>query len=80
MKADYFKEHNVVFAKDQPEYTPLPALRIKDEKDTIIICWKLTFWERVRVLFLGRIWSSELNFFNPLTPRYLSTDKKDHFE
>ena len=28
MKPVEFKHQNVVFAKDQPEYQPLPALRI----------------------------------------------------
>jgi hypothetical protein len=30
MKPIEFKEKNVVFAKDQPQYQPLPALKTKE--------------------------------------------------
>lgn len=83
-----FKEQNVVFAKDQPQYRPLPAL-IKDGPEgdiflEVVSCWGLSFRERIRVLFTGRIWVSLWSFrnpqtgnINPLTPSRLTTVKEE---
>lgn len=81
MKAIEFKEQNVVFAENHPEYTPLPALVIKTEdgSNPVVSCWNLSLSERIRVLFIGKIWVSLLSFSNPLTPSFLSTKKTDHF-
>jgi hypothetical protein len=79
MKIKEFKEHNVVFAKNQPAYKPLPALALNNETGQVVSCWGLSFSERLRVLFTGRIWVSLLSFGKPLTPQYLSTKKSDHF-
>ncbi len=75
MKPIKFKECNVTFAKDQPEYNQLPAF--KDEKGEVITCWNLTFRERLRVLFKGNIWLCLLSFNQPLTPSFMSTKKSD---
>lgn len=53
-----FKESNMVWkgwpASDgRVEVLDMPAYRDKTQS---ISCWKLTFWERVRALFTGRIW------------------------
>lgn len=40
MKPKEFKGQNIVFAKDQPEYQPLPALRMPDGE--VITCWGLS--------------------------------------
>lgn len=81
MKPVEFKEQNAVFAEDQPEYTPLPALILypEDESRPVVSCWRLSFRERLRILFTGRNWVSLLTFGNPLTPSFLSTKKTDHF-
>lgn len=67
MKPIDFDHSNVTFAKDQPEYQPLPAFRADD--GTVISCWKLTFRERLKMLFTGRLWISNLTFNNPLQPQ-----------
>lgn len=77
MKPIEFKEHNVVFGKDQPEYMPLPALKFED--GTVITCWKLSWKEAIRVLFTRKIWLSVLTFNNPLQPTLLETDEKTLF-
>ena len=77
MKPTTFKHQNTVFAKDQKEYQPLPALRLDTKEGEVISCWKLSFIERVRVLFLGRIWVSLMSFNKPLTPSYLSTKRNE---
>ena len=83
MEAKNFKHQNVVIAKDQPEYRPLPALRVTvprlelmDPSGHVVFCMGLSFWERLRVLFLGRIWVS-LMTFGVLTPSYLTTHRKE---
>lgn len=40
----------VIYAKDQPEYTPLPAIKFEDGR--IVTEWKLTDEER-RLISLG---------------------------
>lgn len=79
MKPIEFKEQNVVFAKNQPEYQPLPAYRCTDPEGfgEVISCWKLSFWERLRVLFTGKIWASLCMFGKPLTPTFYTTRKSD---
>ncbi|MEE9451072.1 MAG: hypothetical protein V3V72_13565 [Ignavibacteriaceae bacterium] len=77
MKALNFKHQTVVFAEDQPGYLPLPALKLEGKEGYVIFCRGLTFWERLRVLFLGKIWVSLMTFNKPLTPSFLSTNRKD---
>lgn len=66
MKPIKFLGHNVVFAEDQKEYLPLPALVIDD---LTISCWQLTLMERLMLLFTGKLWLSQLNFGQPLQPQ-----------
>lgn len=70
-----FPEQNTVFAKDQPEYKPLPAHRVDGPEGRIICCWSLTWRERLRVLFSGSIWHQVLTFNQPLQPQLLSVAK-----
>ena len=77
MKPIEFKQQNVIFAKDQAEYQPLPALRITSLKGEVISCWGLSFKERIKVLFTGKIWMSLMSFNKPLTPSYLSVNRKE---
>jgi len=79
MKPVEFKHQNIVFAKDQPEYQPLPALKLSTVEGEVISCWKLSFRERFRILFLGRVWLSLMSFNEPLTPSFLSTKRKEVF-
>jgi hypothetical protein len=71
MSPTEFDGQNVVFAKDQPEYRPLPAWRANDSQGTMICCWKLTWRERLAVLVQGRIWHTVLTFNQPLQPQLL---------
>lgn len=69
MKPITFPEKNVVWAENQKEYLPLPAYT--DDKETIS-CWRLSLWERVVVLFTGRMWLRLSNFQQSLQPQHLS--------
>lgn len=77
MKPTYFKEVNVEFAKDQPEYQTLPAYKENSTQGEVITCWKLSFKERLYVLFFGNIWLSMLTFNKPLTPSFMTVKKSD---
>lgn len=69
-----FKECNKVYAKDQPEYR---AIDVLDDGKYVVSCWELSLWEKIKVLFTGKIWLSLLMFGNPLTPSLMTTKKKD---
>ena len=77
MKPIEFKHQNIVFAKDQPDYQPLPALKINSPQGEVITCWELSFKERLKVLFSGCIWLSLMTFNKPLTPTFLSVNRED---
>ena len=61
-----FPQVTVVFAKDQPEYQPLPA---HDNGRVVTTCWRLTWHERFTVLFRGNLWLQQMNFGQPLQPQ-----------
>lgn len=67
MKPVPFFEQNNVYAENQPQYQPLPVHKTADGE--VISCWRLSIFERVRVLFTGRIWFRTLTFNEPLQPQ-----------
>ena len=72
-----FKEQTVIIAKDQPEYRPLPAHQFNDRDGTIAFCWTMTWKERLKVLFTGKLWHQVLTFHQPLQPQLLEVDKPE---
>ncbi|XWN36064.1 MAG: hypothetical protein ROO71_08870 [Balneola sp.] len=80
MKPIKFKEHNVVFAENQDEYQSLPALRDSSQFGYVITCWKLTFWERFKILITGKMWSNVITFHHPLQPQFFTVNKSDVIE
>lgn len=80
MKPVEFKECNIKFAENQDEYNTLPAFKENSPRGNVVTCWRLSFKERVRVLFLGNIWLNLLSFNKPLTPSFMTTKKSDVFE
>ena len=73
MKPVKFPEQNVTFAEDQPEFIPLPAHRGKD--GTVVSCWALSWRDRLRILWTGRIWLGCLTFNAPPQPVWLVTER-----
>ena len=67
MKPVKFKQQNCVCAENQPEYIPLPAYKSKE--GIVTTCWKLSFVERIKVLFRGNIWWQTMTFNKPLQPQ-----------
>ena len=72
MKPISFKNANTIYAKDQPEYLPLVVH--KDEGGTVTSLWKLTPFERLKILFTGRLWLQNLTFNRPLQPQLPSVN------
>lgn len=77
MKPITFEESNHVAAKDQPEYLPLPCYIDPAPEGQVIFCQSLSFWERVQILFTGKLWCCLLCFHKPITPSFFSTFKSD---
>jgi len=73
-----FKGHNIVFAKDQPEYQTLLAYRSPD--GVVVTCWSLSGEELMTILQTGRIWLTQLTFLSPLQPILPSLDTPDNIK
>lgn len=78
MKPIEFEEQNVVFAKDQKEYQPLPALKFED--GTVVTCWKLSWKEVIKLVFTRKVWHAMLTFNKPLQPTLLTVNKEELFK
>lgn len=61
-----FKGCNVTFAKNQPEYTPLPAMLLED--GMAVTCWQFSPEELSEIQKTGKIYISQLTFNHPLQP------------
>lgn len=77
MKNIKFEGCNVVYGKGQPQYIPLHAQKAGN---VTITCYKLSFKERLKVLFTGVIWLGQMNFDKPLQPQLPSVNKNDLIE
>ena len=62
-----------VYAKDQPEYQPLPVFKIDD--GTVLSRWKLSWRERLRALFQGDVYLFVCTFNAPLQPVMLQVER-----
>lgn len=65
----------VVWAKDQPEYLPLPANVDSQHTETK---WRLDWKERLHILFCGTLYMTTRNFGSPLQPIRLSVLRDDY--
>lgn len=59
------EEFEVVYAKDQPEYDPLPVLRTEN---TLLTRWKLDDRERAHIAAGGDIFIGVMHFGGRLQP------------
>lgn len=74
MKPIKFKSQNTVYAKNQPEYLPLPCHKTKD--GIVTSCWGFNLFERVRILFGANVYWSQMTFNDPLQPQKPSLNWK----
>lgn len=70
-----FAHQNTVFAKDQPEYNPLPSHR--NEAGDVTTCWQLTEEEIDKIKETKQIFLSVKTFNQPLQPLFMTTDIND---
>jgi len=76
MKLIEFPEQTTVIARNQTPYHPMPAYRFpNDPEGKIIVCWKLTWKERLKVAFTGTVWHYILTFNGPTQPQLLATER-----
>lgn len=61
----------VIFAKDQPEYNPLPALT---DGESVITKWKLTDADIKKIFDTREIYIKVLTFGSPLQPILVTTN------
>lgn len=79
MKAIEFKGVNVVFAEDQPEYLPLPAMILPD--GNAYTCWELDEQDIKAIAKNGgKIYVCQSTFNKPLQPINVMTDLSDNFD
>lgn len=65
MRAINFPERNITFmppAGMEGQCDPLPAFQGEGQ---VISCWHLTFWERLKLLFCGKLWFSVIGDAQP---------------
>jgi hypothetical protein len=65
----------IVFAKEQPQYIPLPALKFED--GLVVTRWKLSWRERVNLIFGDSIYLGLLTYNRPLQPIRMSTSVEE---
>lgn len=65
MKPIEFKGQNVIYAKNQPEYLPLPAY-VNDNET--VSCWEFTQDEKIAIANGSPLWIWQMNFKKPLQP------------
>ena len=73
MKIIKFKECNVTYAKNQPEYLPLPAHKTDD--GVVTSCWRLSVMERLKIALTGKVFVQVLTFRQRLQPLKLLANK-----
>lgn len=75
MKPVDFPQANTVFAKDQPEYLPLPArLEPHAEGAPVTSCWQFTPEELAQIQATGCVYVTQLTFGQALQPQVVSLD------
>lgn len=77
MKITEFEECNTTFAKDQPEYLPLPAYLKPGKESEVVSCWELTDEEIEKLKKTKRIYLSLWTFGNALQPQYMTINKEE---
>lgn len=65
-----------VYGQNQPEYLPLPALR-NPQGTGIATRWRLSWGERLRLLWTGDLFIEVLTFGKPLQPIKPSAEEPD---
>lgn len=68
----------VVYAKDQPEYQPLPCIKTPD--GAVLTRWSLNEQERRQVAEQGYVYLTVMTFNQPLQPLLMTVDPPEALE
>jgi hypothetical protein len=66
---------SILYAKDQPEYRPLPAVLMTDEPQMVVTEWVPSTDELVALINGGRLRINVLTFGKPLQPFLVEVTK-----
>lgn len=66
-----------IFAKNQPEYMPLPALVSEDKRRIVTTRWELTAKDRAEIAAGADVFISLMTFGHPLQPLLVYIAPKD---
>ena len=78
MKPYKFPEINTVFAEDNPQFKTFAYVdRSRKGSKDIVICYKMTFMEKLMILLTGKIWVNITSGDGKLRPMRLSVLKQD---
>lgn len=69
-----FDEANIEIAKNQNEYHSVWGYT---EGWNVVTCYKLNLWERLKLLFTGKLWLEFVTFGKPLQAHLPTVNKKD---
>lgn len=69
----------VVYAKDQPEYIPLPAIRFPAQEGLVVTRWTFTSEERDAIYDGADLYLATWTFNQPLQPLLLTTSPEEIF-
>ena len=79
MRLIEFPEQTKIIAENQDEYISMPVHHVLNddggETGHLICCWKLSFLERIKILFCGKVWHQMLTFGEPIQPQKLTIEK-----
>ena len=78
MKPIEFPGSNVVYGANQPEYQPLPAMKMPDGQ--VLTCWQFTEEELAIINKTKCMYLSQLTFNQPLQPIIMMTEISDNIE
>ena len=80
LKPIEFEGHNIVLAKDQKEYQPLPAFYDRQSPyGHMLTCWELTDEDIEKLKESKRIWVSQMTFHKPFQPLIVCADQAELF-
>ncbi len=68
MKPIKFDGSNGVFFENEKEFMAIPAYQSRD--GLVIVCWKVSLFERLKLLLTGKLWYQVLTFNTPLQPMF----------
>lgn len=61
-------------AENQPQYATLPAILDETSDEAVMLtCWRLSVWQRLALLFTGKIWLWTFTFGEDFQPVALTT-------